>query len=100
MAEVLILEFEGVARSEYEAVNRELGIDMFTGTAEMPDGLLMHAAGSSDRGRFVVTEVWTSRDAQGAFMQGRLGPALGAGGVTTAPTVTSATAIAYQTFGG
>lgn len=33
MAAGLILEFDGVTEKEYEAVNRELGIDMATGKA-------------------------------------------------------------------
>lgn len=99
MAEVLILAFEGVGEKEYWAVNGELGIDMARGTGDIPDGLLSHSAGTADDGRFVVTEVWSSRDAQGAFMSSRLGPALAAGGVTASPTVTWVPLIAYHTFG-
>jgi hypothetical protein len=40
MAAELILEFEGVTTKEYEAVNKELGIDMESGTGDWPDGLV------------------------------------------------------------
>lgn len=100
VAEVLILAFEGVGEAEYDAVDRELGIDMRTGTGDIPDGLLVHAAGMADDGKLVVTEVWSSREVQGAFMGSRLGPALAACGVTATPTVTWVPLIAFQTFRG
>lgn len=99
MAEELILAFEGIGEKEYFAVNRELGIDMREGTGDIPDGLLVHSAGTADDGRFVVTEVWSSRDAQAAFMSSRLGPALAAGGITTAPSVTWVSLLASRSFG-
>lgn len=100
MAEVLILEFEGVGETEYWAVNDALGIDMKAGTGDIPEGLLVHTGGTADDGRFVVTEIWSSREAQGAFMDSRLGAALAAGGVTAVPTVTWVPLIGFQTFGG
>ncbi len=87
MAEALILEFAGLSDADYAAVNGNLGIDMETGKGEWPAGLLSHAAGPSDEGTFVVAEVWSSRAAQAAFMESRLGPALGAAGVTVVPAV-------------
>lgn len=99
MAEVVTIRFEGVGQREYEAVNRELGIDASTGEGDWPDGLLMHAAGIADDGSFVVTEVWSSRQAQASFAEGRLGAALGAAGVTAVPTVTWIPLLAYQTPG-
>src|SRR4051794_26122263 len=99
MAEAVILEFEGIGRTEYEAVNKELGLDPETGAGDWPEGLQMHCGGTADSGKFVVVEVWSSRDAQGAFMQSRLGPALGAGGITAAPTVTWVPLLAYRTPG-
>ncbi len=88
MAEQLILEFDGVGQPEYEAVNRQLGIDHRSGAGDWPSGLLVHTAGSSDGGSFVVTEIWASRADQEAFMQQRLGAALQAGGITAPPKVT------------
>ena len=78
MADALILEFDGVGVEGYEAVNRELGIDMETGEADWPDGLISHTAGAKPGG-WVVIEIWESQDAQGEFMNDRLGAALGAG---------------------
>ena len=47
MAAELILEFEGVTKVEYDAVNKELGIDPATGEGDWPDGMLVHSAGLS-----------------------------------------------------
>lgn len=99
MAEVLTLEFTGVGEKEYEAVNRQLGIDMQTGQGEWPPGLLAHAAGVADNRSFVVTEVWSSRADQAAFMASRLGDALAAGGITAMPDVRWVPALAYHTPG-
>ena len=99
MAEALILEFAGIGKAEYDAVNGKLGIDMDAGTGDWPAGLLMHAAGTSERGTLVVAEVWDSREAQGAFMHDRLGEALAAGGITSQPNVSWMTLFAYNTPG-
>jgi hypothetical protein len=85
MAEGLILEFDGVGREQYEAVNAQLGIDMATGQGDWPEGLLYHAGGAKPGG-WVVFEVWDSKDAQERFMSGRLGQALQAGGITGPPS--------------
>ena len=100
MPEVLILEFTGVDESHYHAVNKHLGLDMSTGEGDWPPGLLSHAAGRAGDGTFVVIEVWSSRAEQDAFMHSRLGPALGAGGVTAVPQVRWVPLIAYQTARG
>src|SRR3954467_8596266 len=78
MPEAVILEFTGIGLTEYEAVNKELGIDMTTGVGDWANGLMMHCGGTADDGKFVVTEVWESRELQGAFLESRLGAALGA----------------------
>ena len=87
MAAALILKLAGVGRDEYYRVSGLMNIDQKTGTGDWPDGLLTHAAGITDEGLTVI-EVWESRDAQGRFMQERLGPAMQKGGVTAVPTVT------------
>ena len=84
MAEGLILEFEGVGREEYEAVNGRLGIDMESGEGDWPAGLLFHAGGAKPGG-WVVFEVWESRQAQEQFMSGRLARALQEGGISGPP---------------
>ena len=84
MADMLILEFDGVGREQYEAVNEQLGIDMASGEGAWPDGVVSHMAGAKPGG-WVVIEVWESRDAQGRFMNDRLGAALQKGGITDPP---------------
>ncbi len=84
MADALILEFEGVSREDYEAVNRILGIDPVSGSGDWPKGLTSHV-GAGKPGGWVVVEVWESKGDQEAFMQERLGGALQQGGVA-APT--------------
>jgi hypothetical protein len=96
MPETLILEFAGLNDADYAAVNGNLGIDMETGQGDWPSGLLAHAAGRSDEGSFVVTEVWSSRADQAAFLDSRLGPALGAAGVTAVPTMRWVPLVAYH----
>jgi hypothetical protein len=85
MSEVLVLEFEGLGRNAYDAVNRELGLNNDWSAGEIPAGLIDHVAGASSAG-WVVVEVWESREAQAAFMENRLGAALQAGGVTEPPS--------------
>ena len=99
MPEQLILEFTGVSEAEYAAVNKLLGIDMHTGEGDWPAGLLSHAAGTAEDGTFIVTEVWSSRAEQDAFMTSRLGSALAAGGVTSPPRVRWVPVLAYHTPG-
>lgn len=84
MAEALILEFEGVGREEYEAVNAALGLDPDSNVG-WPAGLLFHA-GAGKPGGWVVFEVWNSKASQESFMAERLATALGAGGVSGPPS--------------
>lgn len=84
MAWGLILEFDGIGRETYAAVNRALGIDTTRPTGNWPPGLLHHAAGGK-AGGWVVFEVWDSKESQHRFMSERLGRALGEGGVTAPP---------------
>lgn len=82
----VILEFEGVTLKEYEAVNKELGIDMETGKGDWPDGLQVHAAGLNEDGHLVVTEVWDTPEHQARFLETRLGAALAKGGISDPPS--------------
>jgi hypothetical protein len=75
MAEALILEFVGVGRADYDAVNAKLGIDTTRRDSAWPKGLQSHAAGSTEDGAWIVIEVWESRTAQQRFME-RLGQVL------------------------
>jgi hypothetical protein len=99
MPEQLILEFTGVSEAEYTAVNKQLGIDMHTGQGDWPAGMLSHAAGTADDGTFIVTEVWSSRAEQDAFMTSRLGAALAAGGVTSPPRIRWVPLLTYHLAG-
>lgn len=99
MPELLILEFSGVTEADYASVNGHLGIDMHTGKGDWAPGLISHAAGAGDDGTFVVIEVWNSRAEQAAFLDGRLGAALAAGGVTSMPAVRWVPLTAYHTPG-
>jgi hypothetical protein len=85
MAEGLILEFDGLNRDHYDAVNGRLGLDPSSGEGDWPTGLLFHSGGAKPGG-WVVFEVWESKEAQAAFMDGRLGRALQEGGVSAPPT--------------
>jgi hypothetical protein len=93
MAELLILEFEGVGEEDYRRVSAQLGIDVDTGKGDWPDGQITHLAAQGEGGRAFVVESWTSREAQAEFMQNRLGPAMAQAGVTATPKVTWATLI-------
>jgi hypothetical protein len=84
MAMGLILEFDGIGREVYDAVNRKLGLDATRPTGNWPSGLLFHAGGAKPGG-WVVFEVWESKEAQERFMSDRLGRALNEGGVTSPP---------------
>lgn len=100
MAEGLILEFEEIGEAEYQAVNAKLGIDMASGTGDWPSGLLVHTAGISDSGTFVVAEVWASRADQERFMSGRLGAALAAAGVSAPSRLTWVPLLAFHKLAG
>jgi len=98
MAEALILEFEGVGREDYEAVNRILGIDPVSGSGDWPKGLTSHV-GAGKPGGWVVVEVWESKADQEAFMQERLGRALQEGGVAAPSRVEWLELAGYTTPG-
>jgi hypothetical protein len=76
MPDILILEFSGGTREHYDQVNDLLGVDTRTGSGDWPQGLISHTGAATAAGDLVVIEVWESTDAQAAFMDSRLGPAL------------------------
>lgn len=76
MAKALIIEFEGVDREGYGAVNAALGgIDTTNPDSDWPAGLAAHMAGGSGTG-WVVIEVWDTEESAARFMETRLGAAL------------------------
>ena len=99
MADGLILEFEGIGREEYDAVNGRLGIDPESGQGDWPAGMVFHAGGAKPGG-WVVFEVWTSRQAQEQFMTERLGRALQEGGATPPTRVEWVDLAAHHSPGG
>jgi hypothetical protein len=99
MAELLVLEFDGVGETDYANVSAQLGRDPKTGAGEWPAGLISHLAGLKENGGAYVIEVWESQEAQAEFMQSRLGPAMAAVGVTAAPKVTWARLVGHQNPG-
>ncbi|HJQ01053.1 MAG TPA: hypothetical protein VJ851_05600 [Jatrophihabitans sp.] len=80
MSEVLVVEFTGVTVDDYQAVNKILSVDQDTGQGNWPEGLHSHLAATSGNG-LIIVESWESQAAQAAFMESRLGPAIGEAGV-------------------
>jgi hypothetical protein len=95
MAYGIVLVFDGVPESQYWAVNEKLGIKR-DGTGDWPDGLISHGGGPTANGGWVVTEIWSSKDAQEQFMTGRLGAALGAVGVPAPSQVIDSDLVNHQ----
>ena len=81
MPEALLFEFSGVTAERYRAVNAILGLDPASGDGAWPIGLLTHTAAAGEDGSLVVFEVWEYQDAQSAWMEARLGPALTTAGI-------------------
>ena len=96
MAYGIVLEFTGVTRDQYDAVNDKLGIDMVSGTGDYPPGLISHGAGPTPDG-WLVTEIWESKAAQETFMSSRLGAALATVGVPAPTHVGDSELVIFQT---
>ncbi len=79
-----ILKFSGASIDKYDAVRTELGWD---GEKGKPEGILAHAAGSTDDG-FCVIEWWDSEAAWDTFFADRLRPAFEKVGDIPQPQVT------------
>ena len=63
----------------------------------MAEAFILEFAGlTTPTDTWVVTEVWESRADQGAFMESRLGTALGEAGVTAVPAVRWVPLVAYH----
>lgn len=97
MAYGIVLEFAGVDRKQYDAVNQKLGLDMAKGTGDWPAGLTSHVGGTTPDGGLLVMEVWESKAQQEAFMSSRLGAALGAVGLPEPVRVTELEIVGYAT---
>jgi hypothetical protein len=100
VAQALVLEFDQIGGEDYRRVNEKLGISVETGEGNWPDGLLFHAGATKPGGGLVVFEIWESQEAQSDFMNGALGSALQAAGVSGPPTkVEWLNVEAYQSLG-
>ena len=72
MAVLMIMEADGVTTEDYDRLNDAVGVH---GDEDAPDGLIQHAAGVDENGRFVVVDLWESEAKLEAFFE-RLGPAM------------------------
>jgi len=72
MPVLMIMEADGVTTEDYDRLNDVIGIH---GDEDAPDGLIQHAAGVDENGRFVVADLWESEAKLEAFFE-RLGPAM------------------------
>ena len=79
-----ILQFSGTSIDKYDAVQKELG---WEGDDGKPQGILAHAAGSTDDG-FCVIEWWNSQGDWDRFFAERLRPAFEKVGDIPQPQVT------------
>ena len=62
---------QGIGQEQYEAVNERLNAQ-----GDPPPGLLFHAAGQGDDGRWRIIEAWQSRSQFDEFNEQRLTPAI------------------------
>ena len=83
MAVVFIIEQPDVTREKYEDVRSQVVPDN-----RLPDGMILHLAGEVKDGGWRVVELWDSEEAQGKFLQAKLGPAFQKAGLTKQPKVT------------
>lgn len=97
MADALFYEFTGVSTDDYNAVNAILGLDPATGGGDWPTGLMSHTGAATAGGGFIVFEVWDSKESQEAFMDSRLGPALGQASVPQPMRVEWLSVVGYYT---
>jgi hypothetical protein len=71
MAVLAIFTGDGITRSMYESLRREVKRE-----SQQPAGGLLHACGFDEKGNLHVADVWESAEAMGAFVDGRLLPAM------------------------
>jgi hypothetical protein len=84
MAVVFIIEQPDITREKYEEVRSLVVPDN-----RLPEGMILHLAGEVKGGGWRVVELWESEEAQGKFLQAKLGPAFQKAGVSQQPKVTS-----------
>ena len=70
MAIGMIMEFDGFAQENYDAVSSEMNWP-----ENWPDGLRFHVAGTANGGMRIV-EIWDSREQHDSWMQNTVNPAI------------------------
>jgi hypothetical protein len=88
VSEGLVMECEGCGRDECEYVTAQLGVDPDAEAPGWPPVLLFHTAGATTS-RWIVFEIWESRDAHQVFTNERLAPVLVIVGFTVRRTASS-----------
>ena len=90
MAVGLVMQFRGggVGPDQYEAVMNQLGLPLGDVGGDWPEGIISHAAGSTQDGTWIVVDVWQSQEHFDRFLASRLGPAFQAAGGLPQPEVT------------
>jgi hypothetical protein len=90
MAVGFVMQFSDVGIDGYNDAMRNLELES-PGVKDVkndwPAGIISHVAGATERG-WCVVDVWESQEKFDAFMQGRLGPAMGRAGLPE-PQVTA-----------
>ncbi len=71
MAILMLIEFPGASTDDYDALNREMGID----PDHLPDGLTSHVVGRTEEG-LLIADTWESEEALNRFFEQRVGPAM------------------------
>jgi hypothetical protein len=84
MAVVVVVEVPGMTQAQADVMLRDT--DLF---AKPTPGLLVHAEGADEGGRYRVVDIWESVDAFQAFLQQRILPEYERRDVTGRPQVTT-----------
>ena len=81
MAIGIRIKLAGGTTADIDGINEALDVD-----GDPPAGLLFHAAGPIDGGIGVI-DFWESREHFDRFSQDRIGPAMGAAGISGTPEI-------------
>jgi hypothetical protein len=83
MAIGFVMQFAGMQAGDYDQVMQILGLatpNSPEAADKWPGGIISHTAGGTAQG-WCVVDVWESQERFDAFMQSRLGPAMGQAGL-------------------
>src|SRR5690242_656483 len=79
MKTVIQMRWPGITKETYETL-----LQLMDWEANIPDGVIVHAAGFNDAG-ICVTDIWESAEKFQTFLQNRLMPAIVSQGITGEP---------------